>query len=299
MKAFAAACVGMTSGMLWRGMAMNQPSEPVDCAALVKKDMPEPPLVPTEFRKLTLLNVYDESPDSKVMRFAFPDGNQDCPGELTHCFALRFIDKDGKEVIRPYTPISRLHNKGYVEFLVKNYKDSKMGSHLFNLKLGDSIEMKGPFPKFVYKSGQYKYYGMLAAGSGITPVFQFLREMLKDKAQPEVSLIYANRRKEDVLLGNELNALMEVHRHFSPYYVLSDPPQSWMGGIGHVSKEMMKAFLPPPSKGHEVMIMVCGPPRFMEAISGDKNFTTTPPSQGDLKGLLKELGYSSNQVFKF
>merc|ERR1711916_346932 len=92
-----------------------------------------------------------------------------------------------------------------------------------------------------------------------------------EKSEPEVSLIFANRRKEDVLLGTELNTLMGQYRHFSPYYVLSDPPSSWMGGIGHVTKEMIKAFMPPPSR-KDAMLLVCGPPKFMDTICGDKNF---------------------------
>lgn len=291
MKALVAGAAGAFSGAYFMAPAS---SSPVECANV----QPPPPLSPSEFQPLTLLNVYDESPDSKVFRFAFPDGNQDLNMELCSCVAFRFKGADGKDVIRPYTPISRPGTKGYVEFLIKNYKGSKMGSHLWGMKVGQTIDVKGPFMKFQYKPGQYKSYGLIAAGSGITPMFQFLREVVKEKSEPEVSLIFANRRKEDVLLGTELNTLMGQYRHFSPYYVLSDPPSSWMGGIGHVTKEMIKAFMPPPSR-KDAMLLVCGPPKFMDTICGDKNFDTQPPSQGELKGYLKEMGYTPSQVFKF
>jgi cytochrome-b5 reductase len=295
MKALFAGVAGAVTGAFVYSSSSAAAAPVVECS---DKILPPPPLSPEEFRPLTLMNVYDESPDTKVFRFAFPDGNQDLNMTLCSCVAMRFIDKDGKEVIRPYTPISRPNSKGYCEFMIKNYKGSKMGNHLNNMKVGDTIEVKGPFVKFPWKPGQYKSYGLIAAGTGITPMFQFLREMLKDKSQPEVNLIFANRRKEDVLLGTEINTLMEQYRHFSPYYVLSDPPASWMGGIGHVSKEMIKAFMPPPSR-KDAMLLVCGPPKFMETICGDKNFSTQPPSQGELKGLLKELGYAPSQIFKF
>jgi cytochrome-b5 reductase len=42
--------------------------------------------------------------------------------------------------------------------------------------------------------------------------------------------------------------------------------------------------------------MVCGPPGFMNLVSGDKAKDYT---QGPLSGLLKQLGYTENQVFKF
>eukprot|EP00672_Neobodo_designis_P019913 CAMPEP_0174853542 /NCGR_PEP_ID=MMETSP1114-20130205/28879_1 /TAXON_ID=312471 /ORGANISM="Neobodo designis, Strain CCAP 1951/1" /LENGTH=295 /DNA_ID=CAMNT_0016088197 /DNA_START=134 /DNA_END=1021 /DNA_ORIENTATION=+ len=294
MKAIAAGAAGVFTSAYYMGTEPSAASSSVQCA----KVMPEPPLSPSEFRPFQLINVYDESPDTKVFRFAFPDGNQDLNMQLCSCVAFRFTDKDGNEVIRPYTPISRHDQKGYFEFCIKNYKDSKMGSHLWALKIGQTIDIKGPFVKWNYKPGQYKTFGFIAGGTGITPMFQFLRQLVKDKTEPEISLIYANRRKEDVLLGYELNTLMKQYRNFSPYYLLSDPPASWMGGIGHVSKEMLKAFMPPPSR-KDGMLFVCGPPKFMEHVCGDKNFATQPPSQGDLKGLLKELGYAPSQVFKF
>jgi len=259
-----------------------------------------PALSPTEFRSFPLINVYDESPDSKVLRFAFPEADMELGMNLCSCLVLKFTDDDGKEVVRPYTPISRVHQWGYFEVLVKNYKESKMGNHLHKMKLGQTIEAKGPFEKFPYKKNQYKHIGMIAAGTGITPMFQLLREMFKETdCKTEVNLIYANRRKEDVLLGNELNELMELYPAFAPYFVLSDPPQNWMGGIGHVNATMIKQFMPSPTKVVDGVILVCGPPSFMQAISGDKDFTKSPPTQGDLSGVLKDLGYNSRQVYKF
>jgi hypothetical protein len=43
-------------------------------------------------------------------------------------------------------------------------------------------------------------------------------------------------------------------------------------------------------------VFVCGPPGMMELISGNKK---SPKDQGELKGILKELGYSPEQVYKF
>jgi len=51
-----------------------------------------------------------------------------------------------------------------------------------------------------------------------------------------------------------------------------------------------------PKDGRDVLIYVCGPPAFMKAISGDK---AKDYSQGEVGGALKELGFSSEQVYKF
>jgi cytochrome-b5 reductase len=44
------------------------------------------------------------------------------------------------------------------------------------------------------------------------------------------------------------------------------------------------------------MVFVCGPPGMMDAVSGGK---APDLSQGELKGMLKDLGYTSPMVFKF
>jgi cytochrome-b5 reductase len=258
-----------------------------------------PAIDPKEFRAFPLVNAYDESPDTKVLRFAFPDGLQEANMKLTSFVLLRYTDTDGKEVIRPYTPISRLDQRGYMEILVKAYKDSKMGTHLHRLKLGQTIEIKGPFEKLPYQPGRYKKIGMIAAGSGITPMFQLARESLKEAKGPEISLIYCNRRKEDVLLGSELSEFYEVHQQFAPYFVLEDPPKDWMGGIGFITKDMIKQIMPPPARALDSIVLVCGPPGFMKHVSGEKDFSKSPPAQGDVGGLLKELGYPASMVYKF
>ena len=46
----------------------------------------------------------------------------------------------------------------------------------------------------------------------------------------------------------------------------------------------------------QIKVFVCGPPPLYKAISGTK---TSPTEQGELSGILKELGYSQEQVYKF
>lgn len=295
MKAFfAAAGAGITGGMMYNS-APAAAASPVHCDAA----KPQAPFSPSEFRNFPLVNVYDESPDTKILRFALPEGDQQMGMELCSCIVMKYTGKDGKDVIRPYTPISRIDQQGYFEILVKCYKGAKMGNHLHSLKIGATVEMKGPYVKFAYKPGQYKHIGCIAAGSGITPMFQLIRSALAEKNPADISMIYANRRKEDILLGAELNDLTNQFPSFSPYYLLSQPPKSWMGGVGHVTKDMIQAYMPSAARVNDSVVLVSGPPKFMQAVCGDKSFKTQPPTQGDLSGLLHEMGYSSKQVYKF
>ena len=63
-----------------------------------------------------------------------------------------------------------------------------------------------------------------------------------------------------------------------------------------MTKELLKTVLPEPKEGDKIKIFVCGPPGMYKAISGMKK---SPMDQGELDGILKELGYDKEQVYKF
>eukprot|EP00796_Vickermania_ingenoplastis_P010208 gene10208-7152_t len=258
------------------------------------------PFSTTDYRPFTLLSYSDESHNTRVFRFALPEGDMPLNLVPACCLMLRCQGNNGEEIVRPYTPISRSDQRGYFEIVVKNYKDSKMGQHLFSLKQGETVEVKGPVTKLAIRPNQYKSIGMIAGGTGIAPMYQVARHLLTNpKNNTEISLIYSNKRREDVLLGNELNELMRNFPKFSPYFMLSKAPRDWMGGIGHINKDVIRALMPPPQQAGEAVILVCGPPTFMTNISGDKDYRKSPPGQGELRGYLKELGYLAPMVYKF
>ena len=64
--------------------------------------------------------------------------------------------------------------------------------------------------------------------------------------------------------------------------------------IGFVNSALVKQVLPGPTADH--LVYVCGPPPMMNAISGPK---TPNYEQGEVSGVLKELGYTSDMVYKF
>ncbi|KAF3781616.1 NADH-cytochrome b5 reductase-like protein [Nymphaea thermarum] len=200
-----------------------------------------------------------------------------------------------KYVIRPYTPISDPDAKGYFDLLVKVYPEGKMSKHLASLEPGDSVEVKGPIEKLRYSPNMKRHIGMIAGGTGITPMLQIIEAILKDPADnTQVSLIYANISPDDILLKRKLDVLSASHPNFKVFYTVDNPSKNWRGGTGYISKEMILKGLPCPSD--DTLIFVCGPPGMMKHISGDK---AKDRSQGELSGLLTELGYTQEMVYKF
>jgi cytochrome-b5 reductase len=129
------------------------------------------------------------------------------------------------------------------------------------LNIGDSIRVKGPKGQFKYSPTLSREIGMIAGGTGITPMLQIIRAALINPADcTRLSLIYANVNPEDILLKSELDALALAHPHrFKVYYVLNNPPSAWDGGAGFVTKEHIQTHMPPTSE--DIKILLCGEPR--------------------------------------
>ena len=260
------------------------------------KNEEEAALNPKEWRPFRVKSVENLTHNTSLIRFALPSETQRMGLPVASCLMAR-AKIDGKQVARPYTPVSSNEEAGMMELIVKGYPQGKLSKHIaFNLKVGDELEMKGPFKKYPYKANVKKKIGMIAGGSGITPMMQVIREILRNPSdETEVSLLFANVTEEDIILRNELDALAHLYpTRFRVHYVLDKPPTGWNASSGYITSEMIKEFMPEPSDDN--LVCVCGPPALMFHISGNK---AKDKSQGELQGLLKELNYTSMQVFKF
>jgi len=182
-----------------------------------------------------------------------------------HMF-LKFDDAQGNAVSRAYTPISSDDELGYFELVVKVYEQGKMSRHLDSMKVGDSIELRGPKGKFIYQANMKFSIGMLAGGTGITPMLQIIRAIQKNpQDKTEVSLIFANVNRDDILLKEELDDLVANDKRFKVYYVLNNPSEGWTGGVGFISQAMIEQHMPPPNV--DSLILMCGPPMMMKAMT--------------------------------
>lgn len=254
-----------------------------------------------QFQPYKLVQIDEETHDTKRFRFALASNKTRLDLPVASCITLRYVDAQGKEVMRPYTPINLVEDEGHFDLVVKCYPKSQMGSHLFSLKVGDSIDVKGPWHTFDVKPGQYTKIGMIAGGTGLTPMFQILHNVLHAPGNTTmVTLLYSNKTADDILLSKELEALAKEHPgKFATYHCLTTPPKRWTGYSGHITQAMMKETMPGPEHQGDCCVLVSGPPPFMKTICGPKDYKTSPPKQGPLDGYLKEMGYTESGVYKF
>ena len=222
-------------------------------------------LQPKEYQALPLVKKEQLSPS--VFRFVYQLPHQTNVIGIPigqHCAIKANID--GKDVARSYTPISNNTDLGRLELVIKCYPDGALtGKYLANLKVGDKTLFRGPKGAMKYKKGLCKKIGMVAGGTGVTPMYQLIRAICEDENDTtEVSLILANRTEDDILLRKELEAFAKNYpKNFKLWYMLDQPPQKWTYGKGFVTQAVMASKLPAPSP--DTKVMLCGPPGMVKA----------------------------------
>jgi len=228
---------------------------------------------PSTWTPFQLLAKRDVNYNTIAFRFALPSAAHRLGFPIGKHILLQGKAADEKTFSRPYTPVTSDEQLGWFELVIKIYPTGQMGQYLKNLALGRNVHMRGPLGALSYngngsfdvrrastvKSYQIRKIGMLAGGTGLTPMLQIVREIASHpRDTTQISFLFANQTEEDILLKHELDAYNESHSNIKIHYSVDRPRDDWKGARGFMTADTIRSRMPPP--GADTLILVCGPP---------------------------------------
>ncbi|KAI8958060.1 NADH-cytochrome b5 reductase [Daldinia sp. FL1419] len=227
--------------------------------------------------------------NTKRLRFKLP--TEDTVSGLTLTSALltySWPKGSTLPVVRPYTPINSLDERGALELLIKKYPDGKQSTYIHSLKPGDTLRFVTKIPGYSYQPNKHSEILLVAGGAGITPIYQLIRGILENpEDRTKMNLVFGVNSDADILLRKELEEYAaNFPGRFNVTYAISKPAAGSPFRQGYVTKELLNEVAPQSSYDK---VFVCGPPPMETALVGS----------WQKSGILRELGYRKDQIHKF
>ena len=214
-------------------------------------------------------------PTAKSLEFRFRNsGDWSKTGWKEGQFLTLKVNFHDKDILRNYS-IVRADEFG-ISICIKLVIDGEMSRWAEQAKEGESVEISLAVGEFLLPNPIPKKLFFVAAGSGITPIFAMLNGLSKRQLQSnQITLIYANRNKEDAIYLEEVIRLInELNGHLILYFEEDQP--NYQATIGTLTEDTCFHLIS--NLSHEEHVYICGPEivrnNFLGALK-ERNFPTS------------------------
>ncbi len=220
--------------------------------------------------RATLLDYKELTPDIRHFVFEASEPLQFLPGQF-----VSFTQAiHGQEITRAYSFASAPGEGNRFELCLNHVPDGAFSTRLFEMKPGESLEMRPPLGTFTLKTPPRESF-LVATGTGISPFRSMLQAHLNEHSQP-FTLIFGVRYEQGLIYRDEFEKMARRYAHFHFVPVLSRPGADWTGETGHVQPVLRKKL----GDRRDVDIYLCG-------LKGMVNET---------RAMLKEMGFDRKQI---
>ena len=224
-----------------------------------------------KFHPLPVREVRRETKDCVSVAF-------DVPAEFADLYAftagqyLTLRETIGGEDIRRSYSICSAPGEGELRVAIKAVPHGKFSTWANeSLAAGTTMQVMMPMGNFSVtpQVEVKKHYLLVAAGSGITPVFSIAKSILREEPQSEVTLIYGNRYFQTIIFRDQLEDLKDSHLgRFRVFHVLSAEPNDVELFSGRIDRAKLdgfaKGFIRPDSIDE---VFVCGPEPLIRTVT--------------------------------
>ncbi len=176
------------------------------------------------FHPLVIADLQRETEQCVSIAFAVPEALSDVfRFQAGQNITLRHY-VDGQEIRRSYSICSTPDEKE-LRIAVKEVEGGVFSSFANRqLRIGDTVDVLPPTGRFSIETNPNagRCYLAFAAGSGITPVFSLIKNILATEPLSEVSLVYGNKSRDTIIFREAVEGLKNRYpQRFRVLHVLS------------------------------------------------------------------------------
>jgi CDP-4-dehydro-6-deoxyglucose reductase len=186
--------------------------------------------------------------------------------EAQNCVGLDFVpgqfvsfttEIGAKQITRAYSLASAPSNgANRFDLCLNLVPDGLFSQHLFQMKPGDTVEMRPPLGMFVLRQPPRDSL-FIATGTGIAPFRSMLKAHLSASSS-QFTLLFGVRYESHLMYRDEFEDLTRRHPNFRFWPTLSRPEPSqehpWTGRTGHVQTHLDEAL----AGRRDVDVYLCG-----------------------------------------
>jgi CDP-4-dehydro-6-deoxyglucose reductase len=219
-----------------------------------------------------LVEFREIAPDVRHFVFDVPDAEKVAfvPGQWYSITA----DIQGEPVTRAYSIASPPDGNRFA-LCLNRVPEGLFSPHLFDLRPGDPIDVKGPYGSFIFRRPVSDSI-LVATGTGIAPFRSMLQARLPVDREHEFTLIFGVRHEYGLLYRDEFEALALTYPNFHFRPTLTQPPEGWTGRTGRVQAHVLEAA----ASRRDLDVYICG----LKAMVYD------------VRDKLRDLGFDRKQI---
>ena len=214
---------------------------------------------PIHWIEATVAAIDTETPEVKTVTLKSP---QLLPGRAGQHYELRLTAEDGYQAARLYSGAPQGDSSDSLRLTIQKVPDGEVSPYIHDgLKVGDTVEIRGPFGRFfVWHEADEQPILLIGGGSGVIPLASILQAHKRSGSKVPIHLIYSSHTFDDIIYKDALLDNPQV-----TITLTSSAPKDWVGATGRVNLELIQSVI----AGYPSLptVYVCGMSPFVSAIN--------------------------------
>jgi ferredoxin-NADP reductase len=199
-----------------------------------------------------------------AFRFARPPDWTFQAGQYLDITLLSPSETDAEGNTRTFSIASAPHEETLM--VATRMRDTAFKREFNRMATGAEVKVEGPSGSLTLSESPGRTAVLLAGGIGITPFRSIVCSAAKEKLSRRIFLFCSNRRPEDALFPDELQAWERENPNYKLIATMTEMAKSrrsWDGEKGHIDKEMLARYL---RGAVSPVYYVAGPPGMVKCL---------------------------------